>query len=67
MYTLRVAGTFALALTLVSEVTPQHKRACMVTLSSAIYVGSTGLMAGNESVLLSSVASVSTIPTAGHP
>ncbi|CAH2085887.1 unnamed protein product [Euphydryas editha] len=40
-----VAGTFALALTLLSEVTPQHRRSFMVALTSTIFLSSTGLMA----------------------
>ncbi|XP_047531706.1 putative transporter svop-1 [Vanessa atalanta] len=40
-----VAGTYALALTLLSECTPQHRRAIMVALTSSIFLCATGLMA----------------------
>ncbi|XP_045449202.1 putative transporter svop-1 [Melitaea cinxia] len=40
-----VAGTYALGLTLLSELTPQHRRSFMVSLTTTIYLSVTGLMA----------------------
>ncbi|XP_023940976.1 putative transporter svop-1 [Bicyclus anynana] len=40
-----VAGTYALAVTLLSECTPQSKRSVLVALTSTIYLTSTGVMA----------------------
>ncbi|CAK1578948.1 unnamed protein product [Parnassius mnemosyne] len=40
-----VAGTYALALTLLSECTPENRRFAMIVLTNSVFLGSSGLMA----------------------